>query len=109
MSGEKENSSKWIKVDDSVKEVFGEYHAKGMEIALNTGMFVYLPPIEGLSPSVKSLDLKESSANILADPTENEKKRWIGMAYDEILQDIEEYLRKYTEERGIKLINSEEE
>lgn len=107
MSAENEKEG-WIRVHDSVRDTIGDYNSAGIEIAFNAGVPVVMPAIEGLSPKVKVryLDQEQSIANILADPTEEEQKRWAGMTEEEIRQDVENYVRKYAEERGVKLKES---
>lgn len=106
MTKEKKEKKDWTRVHDSVKDIFGDYHSKGIEIAFNVGIPVEMPPIKGLSPTVKVIDLEESIDKVLEDPTEEEKERWKGMTREEIREDIESYIRSYAEERGIKLRES---
>ena len=84
------------KVHPDVRRDLGDYHATGIEAAFNSGVPVLMPPIEGFSPTiqVREIDMETSISNILKDPTDEEKKRWVDMTPEEIRADIEEYVRE---------------
>lgn len=93
------------RVASKVKKQVGAYHATGIEAAYNFGVPVIMPVIEGASPTVRAtvINLEQSIANIIASPSEEERKRWDGKSAGEIRADIEAYVRAKAAKKGLEV------